>query len=136
MLFRSSDKGVEAVKQFKELEKDHNPENPMTPEMIRAHETAVRYCVADNMLKQDYPNAKGPADVAAVMKKADEFIKQPGRLNALGSLPLDKDFNTVIGKACTMDLQKTAEQSTEANKRMTAEYGAPEKKKEVPVAGA
>ena len=131
-----SEKGVEAVKQFKELEKGHNPENPMTPEMIRAHETAVRYCVADNMLKQDYPNAKGPADIAAVMKKADEFIKQPGRLNALGSLPLDKDFNTVIGKACTMDLQKTAEQSIEANKRMTAEYGAPEKKKETPVAGA
>ena len=130
-----SKKGAEAVKQFKELEKDHNPENPMTPEMIRAHETAVRYCVADNMLKQDYPNAKGPADVAAVMKKADEFIKRPSMLNALGSLPLDKNFNLAIGKVCVMDKQATMEQA-EANRRLTADYGAPEKKKEeAPVAG-
>jgi len=130
-----SKKGVEAVKQFKELEKDHNPENPMTPEMIRAHETAVRYCVADNMLKQDYPNAKGPADVAAVMKKADEFIKRPSMLNALGSLPLDKNFNLAIGKVCVMDKQATMEQA-EANRRLTADYGAPQKKEEAPVAGA
>ena len=130
-----SKKGAEAVKQFKELEKDHNPENPMTPEMIRAHETAVRYCVADNFLKQQYPNSRGAVDVEDVMKKADEFINRPSMLNALGSLPLDQNFNLAIGKVCIMDMQKTAEQSIEANKRMTAEYGAPEKQEEGPAVG-
>ncbi len=51
-------------------------------------------------------------------------------LNAFGTLLLDKNFNIAIGKICTLDLQKTAEQPIEVNKRMAAEYGAPEKKKE------
>ena len=70
------------------------------------------------------------------MKKADEFIKRPSMLNALGSLPLDKNFNLAIGKVCVMDKLATMEQA-EANRRLTADYGAPEKKKEEgPVAGA